>query len=92
LCRVSHTLVGKIRRQQHLETAFTDAGQQELRVNAVAPDRRRTVQRGSKRYEMNTGGIGKTTPSRGKKAGVPFQLKIVDTMELYFSIQRTPLL
>jgi hypothetical protein len=69
LCRVSHTLVGKIRRQQHLETAFTDADQQELRVNAVAPDRRRTVQRSGKRYEMNTGGIGKTAPSRGKKAG-----------------------
>jgi hypothetical protein len=66
LCRVSHTLVGQIRRQ-HLETAFTDAGQQQP-VNTVAPDRRRTVQRGGKRYEMNTSGIGKTTAGAGKKA------------------------
>jgi hypothetical protein len=67
LCRVSHTLVGKVRRQRHLETKFTDASQQQP-VNTVAPDRRRAVQRGGKRYEMNTAGIGKTT-SRGKKAG-----------------------
>jgi hypothetical protein len=65
VCKVSHTLVGKVRRQD-LETPFTDAGQP---VNTVAPDRRRTVQRGGKRYEMNTAGIGKTMPSRDKKAG-----------------------
>jgi hypothetical protein len=63
VCKVSHTLVGKVRRQ-HLETPFTDAGQP---VNTVAPDRRRIVQRGGKRYGMKTAGIGKTTP-RSKKA------------------------
>jgi hypothetical protein len=77
-CRVSHPFVATVRRA-HLEP-FPDAGPPEDAGSASAapsaaeaaggaPDRRRTVRRGGKRYRMNTAriGRGRSTPGRRKK-------------------------
>jgi hypothetical protein len=77
-CRVSHGFVATVRRG-HLEKC-PDAGPSENSATAsadpslteapdVAPDRRRTVRRGGRRYRMNTAriGRGRSTPGRRKK-------------------------
>jgi hypothetical protein len=77
-CRVSHGFVAAVRRD-HLETR-PDGGPPEDAASAsadpsatdapgVAPDRRRTVRRGGRRYRMNTAriGRGRSTPGRRKK-------------------------
>jgi hypothetical protein len=77
-CRVSHPFVAAVRRGL-LETC-PDAGPAEDAASATAdpsataaaggaPDRRRTVRRGGKRYRMNTThiGRGRSTPGRRKK-------------------------
>jgi uncharacterized ParB-like nuclease family protein len=77
-CGVSHRFVATVRRA-HLETR-PDAGPPEDAASAsadssatdrpdVAPDRRRMVRRGGRRYRMNTAriGRGRSTPGRRKK-------------------------
>jgi hypothetical protein len=70
-CRVSHVFVATVRRA-HLETR-PHAGPPEDAAAAsnptgtdapgVAPDRRRTVRRGGRRYDMNTARIGSGRPT-----------------------------
>jgi hypothetical protein len=81
LCKVSPTLVAKVRKK-HLQTTFIDAAQNEGRpketptanegekpeATAVPPDRQRIVVRNGKQYPMKIDNIGacRTKPNRSK--------------------------